>query len=90
MPAACRVGDTHACGDVDATGSPNIFVNGRPVHRITDQHTHIIPQLEGSPNVFANGLGIARIGDNQDGPDEWGHPPNPQVTGSSNVFVNGR
>lgn len=90
MPKMCRVGDTHACGDVDTTGSPNAFANGLPIHRVTDQHEHDITQVEGSPNYFVNGLPVARVGDNQGGPDKLGHPPNPQVTGSPNIFVNGR
>lgn len=89
MPAVCRVGDSHACGDTDTTGSPNVFCNGMPVHRLGDQHAHIATQIEASPNVFVNGRGVARIGDDQSA-DEWFHPPNPQTTGSPNVFANGK
>lgn len=88
MPAVCRVGDRHACGDGDATGSGNVMVNGAPAHRLTDQHTHDAAQIEASPNVLVNGLGIARVGDDQ-GADSLGHEPNPQTTGSPDVFANG-
>lgn len=52
------------------SGSPNVFVKGKPVARVTDP---VIPHLvgihrnpimiEGSPNVFVNGLAMCREGD---------------------------
>lgn len=87
MPAVCRVGDRHACGDIDASGSENVMVNGSPAHRLADRHTHGAAQIQASPNVLVNGLGIARVGDDQ-GADSLGHEPNPQATGSSDVFAN--
>jgi len=91
MPKAVRVGDVHACGSVATQGSPNVLVNGIPVHRCTDADNvgcHTAVQVACSPNVLANGLGIARIGDNHGG-DACPHAPNPHVTGSPNVYANG-
>lgn len=88
MPAVCRVGDKHACGAIAGSGSPNVFVNGIPVHRIGDIDIHCgtTIQIAGSPTVFANNRGVARIGDNHAG-DPCPHPPNPQVEGSPDVFA---
>ncbi|HET8687555.1 MAG TPA: PAAR domain-containing protein, partial [Methanosarcina sp.] len=54
-------------------GSPTVFINGRPVHRVGDHwmpHTcPAIPQTHdsflaaGSPTVFVNGKAVGRIGD---------------------------
>jgi uncharacterized Zn-binding protein involved in type VI secretion len=88
VPQICRVGDSHACGNSDADGSPDVFANGSPVHRIGDSHAHGAVQVGGSGTVFVNGRGVARIGDNQS-PDSLLHPPNPQVSGSPDVFAGG-
>lgn len=87
MPAVCRAGvDRHVCGSLDLEGSPNVFVNGYPVHRKGDSQSHGGIQYESSGTVFANGLGVARIGDYT-----MGEPPpdgdTPEETGSSNVFA---
>jgi len=91
MPKACRVGDVHSCGSVDTGGSPNVFINGKAVHRQTDSQSHGGEQHDCSPNVFANGLGIARVGDYTAGepPPPVQHGDNPESTGSPDVFVNG-
>ena len=53
-------------------GSPDVFTNAIPQHRITDawaSHAgpgcppHSSVQCAGSPNVFANTLAVARKGD---------------------------
>ncbi len=89
MPAACRAGaDAHSCGSSDASGSPNVFINGFPAHRLTDGHGHGATQIEASATVFINGLGLARVGDNQSG-DGLLHAPNPEASGSPNVFADG-
>ena len=91
MPAIVRVGDPHACGAVAIEGSPNTFVNGKPVHCVGDADSHGTVQAQGSPNVFVNGRAVARVGDNHSGcpePDPP-HPPSPHSAGSPNVFVNG-
>lgn len=45
-----------------AEGSPNVFINGTPAHRLGDSCTMLIPPdccsgvaASGSPNVFING-----------------------------------
>ena len=77
MPAVARLGDAgvvHCSGYVIATGSPNVFVNGRPAARVGDvSSVHLKPGSPcpphtstiavGSGSVFVNGLPLARIGD---------------------------
>ena len=57
-----RVSDSyavHCCtschGGTLATGSPNVFVNSRPIGRISDRISCGSNVAVGSPNVFANG-----------------------------------
>ena len=89
MRKVCRVTDTHTCGSVNTSGSPNVFVNGLPIHRIGDSQSHGGTQAEGSTTVFANGLGIARTGDFTKGepPPPFQHSDNPESGGSPNVFT---
>jgi len=77
MPAAARKGDAgvvHCSGYVIAEGSPDVFVNGKPVARKGDQSTshlrpgspcpsHVAPIEGSSSTVFVNGRGLARVGD---------------------------
>lgn len=78
MPKVVRQGDIctgHGCWPPrpSVSGSPNVFVNGRPVVRVTDgwaahtcptiPETHASTQATGSATVFANGLPVARVGD---------------------------
>lgn len=51
-------------------GSPDVFINGIPVHRVTDKwlphtcvSTHDSVLAVGSKTVFVNGLNVGRIGD---------------------------
>jgi uncharacterized Zn-binding protein involved in type VI secretion len=93
MPAIVRIGDQSAghCFEPrpNLEGSPNVFVNGKAVHRVGDQwaphtcgnSTHGAVQSQGSPNVFVNGKAVARIGDQQTCGDIC-------AEGSPNVFVN--
>ncbi len=70
-------------------GSPNVFVNGKPVARVGDKvnsHTdglgsHDGSISQGSPNVFVNGKPKARRGDSVSCGGTL-------VDGSSNVLVN--
>lgn len=77
MPSATRVGD-NCTGHDDCpgvplvSGSPNVFVNGKPVGRIGDSyvthscpiHSPHTPQIAaGSSTVFVNGIPVSRIGD---------------------------
>ena len=87
MPAVCRSGiDVHSCGSVDVQGSPDVFVNGFPVHRVGDGDSHGGVQAEGSDTVYANGLAFARVGD-ANGGCPLPCPPNPEATGSPDVFA---
>ncbi len=98
MPSAARIGDTnsvHECGVVPTAvgGSPNVFINGIPVHRVDDANSahpfipppscanHATVLSAGSPNVYANGKPVGRIGD----PYTCGITV---TSGSPNVFVN--
>ena len=77
MPGVVRQGDNcsgHSCYPPRAatSGSPDVFVNGLPVHRVGDNWAaHACPDTpphsgtmaNGSATVFVNGQPIARIGD---------------------------
>lgn len=78
MPAVTRLGDTctgHGCWPSrPSTGaSADVFVGGRPVHRVGDAwaphtcptipETHGSVLAAGSPSVFVNGRAVGRIGD---------------------------
>lgn len=79
MPSIVRLGDTcsgHGCFPPrnNDQGSPNVFINGIPAHRLGDHWTvhcclppgtpcHDSSMGAGSPNVFINGLPAARLGD---------------------------
>lgn len=100
MPAIVRLGDTcsgHSCFPprANSSGSPDVFVDGLPVHRVGDSWathgcTHNPPvhgihdgtQGSGSPNVFANGRAIARVGDSVSCGSS-------NASGSPDVFANG-
>ena len=76
MPAVVRLGDScsgHGCypSRVNDEGSPNVFVNGKPAHRVGDHWTthccgipcHDGVASSGSSTVFVNGKAICRVGD---------------------------
>lgn len=106
MPAVTRVSDgtTGACdigldccphgrAGTNNTGSPNVFVNGLPLHRLTDTgptncpHGGTFASTSGSGTVFCNGLPVTRIGDAttcQSCGIVGSH-----VSGSPNVFAGG-
>ena len=78
MPAVTRVGDADIphCGPMTrAQGSPDTFVNNKPVSRKGDVNTphllpgglfcptHTAPITTGSLKTFANGKGFGRVGD---------------------------
>lgn len=82
MPAACRVSDGevggcsvgapccgHGRSGTNASGSPNVFIEGLPAHRLGDTgpcncpHGGTFSTTSGSPNVFVNGIPLSRIGD---------------------------
>ncbi|WP_029009399.1 PAAR domain-containing protein [Azospirillum halopraeferens] len=95
MPAVTRLGDTctgHGCWPPrpSAGASPDVFVDGRPVHRVGDAwaahtcpdipETHAGALAAGSPTVFVNGRPAGRIGD----PVSCGSAV---ATGSGTVFA---
>lgn len=95
MPAAHRHQDIctgHGCfpSRPNAQASPNVFVNIRGWHRVTDDwQTHCCGPAchgavlaEGSPNVFVNSLAAGRIGDQVSCGSLC-------ATGSGNVYANG-
>ncbi len=77
MPAVTRRGDScsghDACSSVPlVSGSPSVFINGRPAGRINDQYqshgciahaSHQDHIAGGSSTVFANGKSLGRVGD---------------------------
>lgn len=78
MPAVTRIGDldvTHCSPPARASGSGNVFVNGRPLSRQGDVNTvHLLPGGKGCPahaaaissgssTVKVNGKGAGRVGD---------------------------
>jgi len=79
MPALVRKGDIcsgHQCYPPrpSVQGSPNVFTNGIPQHRVSDSWAvhccsgspppcHASTQCSGSSTVFANTLPVARRGD---------------------------
>jgi uncharacterized Zn-binding protein involved in type VI secretion len=77
VPAVARKGDAgvvHCSGYTIATGSPDVFINGRPAARKGDMSTthllpgapcpaHAAPIQSCSGTVFVNGQGLARVGD---------------------------
>jgi uncharacterized Zn-binding protein involved in type VI secretion len=97
MPPVHRLGDIgtgHGCFPPrpNNQGSPDVFVNGIPVHRQSDSWAvHCCPPIPachsstlaaGSSTVFANGLQLARIGD----PVACGSSA---ATGSGDTFAGG-
>ena len=66
MRGAARLGDL-ACGGVIVLGSPNVYVDNRPVATVASPHTCGLHApaavVTGSSTVYANGLPVARIGD---------------------------
>lgn len=92
MPA-CRLGDFctgHRCYPPrpSVEGSPDVFTNNRPQHRVTDKwgvhccglSCHDSELVSGSKTVLINGLGAARVGD----PVACGSKV---MTGSHNVII---
>jgi uncharacterized Zn-binding protein involved in type VI secretion len=106
MPAAARAGDSttgicdiglpccpHGRSGTNAAGSPDVFINGQPAHRLGDTgptncpHGGTFESVQGSATVFVNGLPLTRIGDTtvcgacgKNGS---------HASGSPNVFVGG-
>lgn len=106
MPAVTRINDgtsgvcnpglpccPHSRSGTNRTGSPDVFVNDIPLHRVTDTgptncpHGGTFASISGSSTVFCNGLRVTRIGDTtvcQSCGQSGSH-----TGGSPNVFVGG-
>lgn len=97
MPAITRQGDNDTGHDACpprplASGSPNVFVNGKAAGRVSaDSYAlhgcivhspHSAVVSSGSSNTFINGFAVARVGD----PVNCGGSV---AEGSPNVFVGG-
>lgn len=95
MPAVTRLGDNctgHGCWPPrpNVSASPNVYVNGVPVHRQGDAWAvhccgpscHAGELASGSSTVYINGKQCGRIGD----PVDCGSSV---AQGSSNVFAGG-
>jgi uncharacterized Zn-binding protein involved in type VI secretion len=93
VPLVARRGDLctgHGCflSRPALEGSPNVFVNSRPIHRVGDEweshccleECHTSELESGSINVFANNIPVGRVGD----PVRCGSWV---YTGSPNVFA---
>jgi uncharacterized Zn-binding protein involved in type VI secretion len=97
MPGVVRVGDGHA-GHASptpnpfhqtsyASGSPDVFTNGKATVRVGDATGCGDPAASGSPTVFVNGIPVHRLGDGTGGHGSW--VPNSAASCSGNVFANG-
>lgn len=96
MSSATRLGDNDtghdACAPTAlATGSPNVFINGRAAGRVGDSYvphgcinhpSHSGTIASGSASVFINGKAAGRVSD----PVSCGGTV---AEGSSNVFIGG-
>lgn len=97
LPSAHRrtdIGSGHSChfpSTLATGGSPNVFVNNKPLMRVGDAYVShgcsVCPEPEhgrmlaaGSSTVFVNGLSAGRIGDAIDCGGQ-------AETGSPNVFI---
>ena len=105
MPSATRVGDgttgtcdlgipdccPHGRTGTNTEGSPNVFMNGKPAHRVGDSGSIFCPHggsfisTSGSSTVFINGKPATRIEDSTScvGCGMAGH----HINGSENVFI---
>lgn len=96
MPATTRVGDNNTGHDLCppvalASGSSNVFINGRAAVRVGDSYSshscdvhlpHVGAISSGSSSVFINGLAAGRIGDSVSCGGSV-------AQGSSDVFIGG-
>ena len=87
MPGVVRDDGEDMAGGVLIEGSPNVYVENKPIVRIGDmvaphgKGTHgSATMLDGSSDVYVNGMGVCREGDAAN----CGHV----ATGSSTVFAN--
>lgn len=91
----CDIGEPDCCphsrSGTNSSGSSNVFVNGRAVHRKGDSgdcncpHGGNFDSTSGSSTVFVNGKAITRTGDSTSC-SSCGKSGN-HTSGSSNVFA---
>lgn len=83
----------HGRTGTNATGSPNVFINGAAAHRVGDTgpcncpHGGTFQSTSGSSTVFVNGRPLTRIGDAT--ACVVCGMPGAHVGGCPNVFVGG-
>lgn len=106
MPAVTRQGDAtsgicdlglpccpHGRSGINQEGSPNVFINGKPVHRLNDTgptncpHGGTFASVEGSSTVFINNRAATRIGDMTT--CQLCGKSGSHTSGSPNVFIGG-
>lgn len=106
MPAATRIGDatTGACNagkpccphtrsGTNVGTSPNVMINGKGAHRLTDTgatncpHNGTFASTSGSQSVFINGLPATRVGDETT--CKVCGLTGTHTSGSPNVFIGG-
>lgn len=106
MPSVTKVGDgtvgvcdlglpdcPHSRAGTNSVGSPNVYVNGQPLHRLSDTgptncpHGGTFSSTAGSSTVYCNGHPVTRIGDTTTC-QACGKSGN-HASGSSNVFAGG-
>lgn len=87
MPGVVRNSGKDVTGGSNIKGSPDVFVNNKPVVRVGDNVAghgpgpHAAPvMVAGSTNVFTNNIETCRQGD----PASCGHT----ASGSSDTFIN--
>ena len=92
----CNIGEPccpHGRSGNNSNGSPNVFVNSKPLHRVSDTgptncpHGGSFDSTAGSSSVFCNGQPVTRIGDATTC-KVCGQAGN-HTTGSPNVFAGG-
>ena len=91
----CDIGEPDCCphgrNGSNNSGSPNVFVNNRAVHRKGDSgncncpHSGNFDSTSGSATVFVNGKSITRIGDSTT--CSSCNCGGTHTSGSSNVFA---
>lgn len=81
----------HGRTGTNSEGSPNVFINGLPAHRLEDfgacncPHGGSFQSVTASKTVFANGKGLTRIGDSTTCVNCG--MAGTHVSGSDNVFI---
>jgi uncharacterized Zn-binding protein involved in type VI secretion len=86
MGHVIRKGDLATCGH-SATGSNNVFVNGRGASRVGKDTAGGVITGPGCPTVYVNGFPISLRGDAVAGHGKDKHAGPTMTGGSNNVFA---